>query len=183
MQNNTVNLATLAKLLNLSERRIQQLAREGVIPRVQTGQYDVIGAIRGYTHYIHQHGEKDSSSYQQAKTRLINLQAELITLRLARDQCELISATDVDNTWADRILRSRAILLGLPPRLSAQISSLCQVDNPHAITRIITQGINDALDELAKPITYENNDSEEDFDETTDETNDEIDDEQDKHWN
>jgi len=36
--------ATLAKLLDLSERRIRQLASEGVIPKVTTGQYDIVGA-------------------------------------------------------------------------------------------------------------------------------------------
>jgi len=137
--------------------------------------------IRGYMHYTHQHDEKDSSSYQRAKTRLINIQADQATLRLARDQGELISAIDVDNVWSDRILCSRAILLGLPPRLSAQISTLCQIDDPHAITRIIADGINEALDELAKPVTYEDNYIDRDFDETEDEADDEIDDEEAKH--
>ena len=177
------NAATLAKLLDLSERRIRQLASEGVIPKIKTGQYDIVGAIRGYTHYIHQRDEKDSSSYQEAKTRLINIQADLATLRLARNQDELIPATAVDNAWSDSILRARAILLGLPPRLSAQISQHDDLaDDPHIVSRIIAQGINEALDELGKPITYEDNDREEDFDETADAADDKIDDDEDKHW-
>lgn len=182
MQNNTVDLATLAKLFNLSERRIQQLAREGVIPRVRTGEYDVIGAIRGYLKSLQpEHNDQVSSNYQRAKTRLINLQADQVTLRLARDQTKLLSAIDVDNTWSDRILCARAILQGLPPRLSAQISALCQVDSPHAITRIIAQGINEALDELARPITYKDNEIGE-FDEAEDAADNEIDDDEAQHW-
>lgn len=169
MQNNAVNLPTLAKLLNLSERRIQQLAREGVIPRVGTGQYDVIGAIRGYLKYIQpDHDDQNSSNYQQQKTRLAGLQADLLELRLARSQGKFIPADIVDSTWADSILRARAVLLGLPPRLSAKISQI--TDDPKAITRIITQGIEEALDELSKPVTYE------------DDTLDLSDDDEDARW-
>ena len=32
--NNTVPLATVAKLLDLTERRVNQLAKEGVLPRL-----------------------------------------------------------------------------------------------------------------------------------------------------
>ncbi len=73
MQNNTVSLRTLAKLLNLSERRIQQLAREGVIPRVRAGQYDVVGGIRGYLNHMHASESQTPSEHQQQKTRLSRL--------------------------------------------------------------------------------------------------------------
>jgi len=46
------SVATLAKLLNLSERRIYQLVKEGVIPKVKSGQYDIVGAIQGYLHHL-----------------------------------------------------------------------------------------------------------------------------------
>ncbi|VAW66172.1 hypothetical protein MNBD_GAMMA11-2557 [hydrothermal vent metagenome] len=35
--------ATLAHLFNLSERRVQQLAKEGVIPKAQRGKYGTWG--------------------------------------------------------------------------------------------------------------------------------------------
>jgi len=119
-----------------------------------------------------------TADYQQQKTRLTELQADLLGLRLARMEGELISAVAVDNAWADSVLRTRAVLLGLPPRLSAQIN---QADNPHAVTQIIAQGIDDALTELAEPVTYEDNLMDSDLEEIDDENNDESDDEEDKY--
>jgi len=39
----TQPIGVIAKLLDLSERRVQQLSREGVIPKAERGQYDLIG--------------------------------------------------------------------------------------------------------------------------------------------
>jgi hypothetical protein len=49
---NLQSIAVIAKLLDLSERRIQQLGREGVIPKPERGQYDLVGAVRGYVNYL-----------------------------------------------------------------------------------------------------------------------------------
>lgn len=45
-------VATIAKLFNLTERRVQQLAKEGVIPKPEKGKYDLIGCVRGYIAYL-----------------------------------------------------------------------------------------------------------------------------------
>lgn len=43
-------LAVIAKLLDLTERRVQQLSREGVIPKAERGRYDLVGAVKGSKH-------------------------------------------------------------------------------------------------------------------------------------
>ena len=40
----TQPIGVIAKLLDLSERRVQQLSREGVIPKAERGQYDLVGS-------------------------------------------------------------------------------------------------------------------------------------------
>ena len=47
MSTATQPIGVIAKLLDLSERRVQQLSREGVIPKAERGQYDLIGSVRG----------------------------------------------------------------------------------------------------------------------------------------
>ena len=42
MATNAQPIAVIARLLDLSERRIQQLSREGVIPKAERGQYDLV---------------------------------------------------------------------------------------------------------------------------------------------
>jgi hypothetical protein len=43
---NAQPIGVIARLLDLSERRVQQLSREGVIPKAERGQYDLVGAVR-----------------------------------------------------------------------------------------------------------------------------------------
>jgi phage terminase Nu1 subunit (DNA packaging protein) len=52
MSTATQPIGVIAKLLDLSERRVQQLSREGVIPKAERGQYDLIGSVRGYVRYL-----------------------------------------------------------------------------------------------------------------------------------
>ena len=48
----TVPAETLAKLLNLTEVRIQQLAKDGIIVKETRGRYDLWGSIKGYVKYL-----------------------------------------------------------------------------------------------------------------------------------
>ncbi len=57
-------IGVIAKLLDLSERRVQQLSREGVIPKATRGQYDLIGSVRGYVRYL-----RDQAAKAQAAPR------------------------------------------------------------------------------------------------------------------
>jgi len=52
MADNTQPVAVMAKLLDLSERRIQQLSREGIIPKSQRSRYELVGSVKGYIHYL-----------------------------------------------------------------------------------------------------------------------------------
>lgn len=48
----TFNVQTIAALLDCSEREVQKLAGEGVIPRERTGQYPLVGAVQGYVRHL-----------------------------------------------------------------------------------------------------------------------------------
>ena len=47
----------IAKLLNISPRRIQQLVALEVIPRGERGRYDLLRCVRGYVMYLQQEVE------------------------------------------------------------------------------------------------------------------------------
>ena len=69
----THSVATIASLLMLSERRVQQLTREGVIPRAERGRYELVPAVQGYVRYLQERGGRSSDSpidYHEQKARL-----------------------------------------------------------------------------------------------------------------
>ena len=50
--NPTYPVSVIAKLLKLTERRVQQLSKEGVIPKAEHGRYELAAAVQGYVGYL-----------------------------------------------------------------------------------------------------------------------------------
>jgi len=86
--------STLAKLFNLSERRIRQLAQAQIIPKKQNGKYDLVGSVQGYLRYLQDqaagHG-MTTEAIHAARLRRIKAQAdekELVLLQRAGSQMD-----------------------------------------------------------------------------------------------
>jgi len=47
-----VSVNYLADIMNISTRRVQQLANQGVIPKSKGGMYDYLPCIQGYLAYL-----------------------------------------------------------------------------------------------------------------------------------
>ena len=80
----------------MSERRIQQLSREGVIPKAERGQYDLVGAVRGYVGYLRDLAVKAQAGapdFGAERARLIKAKADLAELGIARVADALSPAT------------------------------------------------------------------------------------------
>ena len=65
------SLKTLSILLDVTERRIQQLAREGIIVRDKRGRYDLIPSIQGYVRYWRARVEKKESRVEADLNKLL----------------------------------------------------------------------------------------------------------------
>ena len=53
MSDNTQPISVISSLLDISERRVQQLSKAGVIPKAARGRYELIGSVRGYIRHLH----------------------------------------------------------------------------------------------------------------------------------
>lgn len=70
-----------AKLFDVTERRIQQLAKEGTIPKSARGKYPLIGTIKGYVKYLQERSLAQVTDYSDSdirtqKLRLTKAQAD-----------------------------------------------------------------------------------------------------------
>lgn len=54
----STSLHTLSVLLDLTERRVQQLVREGIVVRKKPGCYDLIASLQGYVRYLRAQAQK-----------------------------------------------------------------------------------------------------------------------------
>ena len=48
----TVSTIQLAKILKLSERRVQQLTKEGIIPKLDRNNYNLVESVNFYIDYL-----------------------------------------------------------------------------------------------------------------------------------
>lgn len=149
MTTNTQPIAVIARLLDLTERRVQQLAREGVIPRAERGRYDLVGAVRGYVRYLRDQllrNETGVADYGIERARLIKARADLAEMEAAQIRGELIPAPEVGAAWIDIVARLRARLIVLPDKVAPVVH---ETETIGAARDVIRRAVNEALEELA----------------------------------
>ena len=147
----TQSIGVIAKLLDLSERRVQQLSREGVIPKAERGQYDLIGSVRGYVRYLRDQAlraQAGAPDYAAERARFIRARADLAEMEAKEKRRSLISADQVEAAWIAVLALLRTRLLALPDRLAPQVFEQSTVgDTPN----LIRAAIREVLDDLAEP--------------------------------
>ena len=82
------NIVAIAKLLKLTERRVQQLAKDGIIPKSERGKYDLVSSVHGYVDFLKAKagGEFTAEEVIKNKNKLIKAKAELAEIEKMRQQ-------------------------------------------------------------------------------------------------
>lgn len=86
------------------------------------------------------------SSYDEARTRKMNADAEIAEMELAKIRLELCSTQDVIKAWTDVLNACRAKFLALPTKIAPLVST---EDDAAIVKDILEQQIHEALTELA----------------------------------
>ena len=149
MSTNNQPITVIARLLDLTERRVQQLARDGVIPRSERGRYDLIGAVRGYVRYLRDQTLKDGAAtadYGVERARLVRARADLAEMEAAQKRGELIPAREVVTAWTEVVALLRARLLVLPDKIAPLAHDAQTIPQARDIVR---KAVHEALAELA----------------------------------
>ncbi len=112
----------LAFIFKVSERRIQQLASEGVIEKVARGRYKFIESVMGYIEYQQaiiagKHGETHTD-YGDARSQKMRADADKSIMEAAQLAGHLIPSDIVAYNWNHMIGAFRAKLLNLPKKLA-----------------------------------------------------------------
>src|SRR5260370_36849551 len=96
-------LGTIAKLLDLTERRVNQLTAEGVIPKVAFGRYQLVPAVQGYIRYLRRRAiNGDPASADElgnSRAQLLKARARLAQLEAEQLEGKLLPRADVEKAW------------------------------------------------------------------------------------
>lgn len=134
---------TIAKLLMIEPRRVQQLVAAGFIPKAERGQYSLIESVQGYIRYLKEHSRESGRGSQQG--RLASAQALKVEMENFRRMGELVTRAHADETTAGLVVMMKAATEGLPGRLANELSGL----EPPAIYQTLQRELRAVLDQLA----------------------------------
>lgn len=125
----TYPVGTIAALLMLTERRVQQLATEGVIPKAARGRFELAPAVQGYIKFLQERsigGDADTKkSLAAEQLKLAAARAALAEIELAERRGELLDAEEWRSLSATLVAEATSNLLNnLPVRIAAQAKAM-----------------------------------------------------------
>lgn len=144
-----VSSKVIGDLLNLTPRRVEQLAQKRIIPKASRGKYDPVPVVQAYIRYLQQQlaGGGEVIDEKEMKDRLLRAKAEereakaeqaRITVNIQKGQ--LMPREEVIRDWAGRLVEVKGAMLELPRRIGFLFS------DPH---------VRDTVEEEVEKTVYE----------------------------
>ena len=121
MAERNLSVKQLAYLLNgMSERRVQQLAVEGIVKKEARGRYNLVESVRGYCQFMQDvnrgsDGERETD-FGDARTQKMRADADKAIMEAAQLAGSLIPVDIVQYSWNHMTGAIRAKLLNLPKK-------------------------------------------------------------------
>lgn len=171
----TVPLDTICRLLDLTPQRVNQLAKEGVIPKVERGRYELVPVVRAYIQYLRMGNLKrdlPENDYTTHRMRLTRARADIMEMEKAQMEERLIPAGDIEEAWLEASTNMRAKMLALPSKAAPEIFA---AETLAEVKSLLKENVYEALNELTNIEIHVHNpirssDTSEDSDESTSES-------------
>ena len=156
---NLQSAAVIAKLFGVTDRRVQQLAKEGIIPAESTKPYrfDLLKTVQTYIKYLSDKvngRESKSADNVQAEADKLRADADLkqskakmAALQLKELEGQMHRSEDVEAVTNDLVYTIRSMILALPGRLAMDV---VQAKNANEASAIIRAECNKILNELTE---------------------------------
>ena len=149
--------AIIARLFGVTERRVQQLAKEGVIPAAKQRpyQFDLLPTVQAYIKHLSDkaNGKEKGADTVQAESDKLRAEADLkqskariAEMQLAELEGKMHRSEDVEAMTNDLVYTVRSMIMALPGRLAMDVMQAGTAAEASAIIRAECYKI---LDELA----------------------------------
>jgi len=141
------NIEAISKLLKLSERRVQQLAKDNIIPKAERGKYDLVSSVHGYVDFLKAKAGGDFTAEEvlKNKNKLLKAKAEIAEIEKMKATGELISKEEVKRTWLELVHKIKQKLLSMPNKVAPVVAT---VKNISEIKLILQDKLYEALYEI-----------------------------------
>jgi len=143
-----LSLSAISQLLKLTERRIQQLAKDEIIPKAQRGEYEMIPCVHGYIDYLKAKIGREFTAEDLAinRNRLLKAQADLAEIEKQKQEGELIAKQEVKKNWLSILSVLKSKLLSMPNKVAPVVMTY---KNVNEVKLILKDKIYETLHEIA----------------------------------
>ncbi len=146
---------TIADLLLLDPRRIQQLAKEGVFPKGERGKYDLVACVQAYVRLLREQAKgKDPEKLKEEKA-LVRENRQLKELSRKQKEGQLVDVEELRRELAKAFTDVKTRIRSIAPK-SAQAIAHMKMDKKSereliaAIQTVLQKEHDEALEELSK---------------------------------
>lgn len=150
LNNMVVTAKVIGQIIGVTDRRVRQLAQEGVVPKHESGSYELVPTIKAYVNYIKVgiDAEEGSDKANLDKEKYLHEKAkrEKAELILGEMKGELHDAAIVEEVMSDMLSNFRSKLLSIPSKTAPILLGINDIPE---IQEILEEKIFEALQELS----------------------------------
>jgi phage terminase Nu1 subunit (DNA packaging protein) len=137
----------MAKLFELDPRRVQQLAKEGILPAASQRPYkfDLLPTVKAYIRYLRDRANgKEAKTADTVKAEADKLRAEadlkqskakIAELQLKELEGKMHRSEDVESMTNDLVYTARSMIMALPGRLAMDVVQAGSANEASALIR------------------------------------------------
>ena len=143
----------LTEYLGVSDRRVRQMVKEGIVVKTGRGKFDLKSSVSNYIKFIKSKEKNNNESLEKLKVaqaaetlmheKLKKRKTELAVLQMEK---KLHSAEDVESIWNTMIFSAKSRITAIPTKISPMLVGLEDVKEVQSLLR---REINDVLNEIA----------------------------------
>lgn len=144
-ENLTFNAPELASIVGCTPRHVQQLARDGIIPKAARGRYP-LAAVTAYCDHLRSDAVRGPADFQAERARWTRARADAAEQLVAERARTLLRREDVDAAVVGAFARVRARLLSIPSKAAPLVLGKDTAEAAEVIRRAIYEVLRELAD-------------------------------------
>lgn len=142
-----VSVDAIAQLCSIDQRRIQQLAKDGVMIKGDRGRYHLARSVHGYIKFLQSRlREGETGGLGEHRKRLTSARADLAEMERQRVAGLLLPSDQVDEMWSRIVAVVKTRILAIPAKMAPRLLVLKRATE---IEDALEKEVRDALEEIA----------------------------------
>ena len=138
----------LAKLFDLTERRIQQLALEGKMVKLSRGKYDLWPSVKGYATFLKEQTKAEEKKLVKENRRIKEIKRQEL-------EKEVVNAKDLERELTTLFTTIKTRIRAIAPKVALEIAHLKMAKKKQRevtaeVQEIIKKEADEALQELSE---------------------------------